>query len=31
MPWRKSWVEENPEEWMPWNYLDTLAELTLVA
>ncbi|MBL0311514.1 MAG: IS66 family transposase [Holophagaceae bacterium] len=22
-------VEENPEEWMPWNYADTLAELGL--
>lgn len=23
-------VEENPEEWMPWNYADTLAGLALV-
>jgi hypothetical protein len=22
-------VEENPEEWMPWNYADTLAGLAL--
>ena len=24
-------VEENPEEWMPWNFLDTLAGLALAA
>jgi hypothetical protein len=23
-------VEENPEEWMPWNYADTLAGLGMV-
>ena len=23
-------VEENPEEWMPWNYADTLTGLALV-
>jgi hypothetical protein len=22
-------VEENPEEWMPWNYADTLTGLAL--
>ena len=22
-------VEENPKEWMPWNYADTLAGLVL--
>jgi hypothetical protein len=22
-------VEENPEEWMPWNYTDTLAGIGL--
>ena len=22
-------VEENPEEWMPWNYADTLAGIRL--
>jgi hypothetical protein len=27
----RAFVEENPEEWMPWNYQETLAGLSLPA
>jgi hypothetical protein len=26
-----AFVEENPEEWMPWNYLETVVGLNLPA